>query len=170
MRKLFATMAVMTAIAHLGIPVLEACGAKFLVSTRSAHSQRVQRATRPANILVYQHNDDAEGVEFMTKLQEWLKGVGHRVTVVPSEGALREAATTRDFNVVMMQLDEARRLRSDLMSWSPNTAILPMADFVTRPEAARAKKEFGQMLTLPAKESQVFSVVEAAVPATSASR
>jgi hypothetical protein len=62
----------------------------------------------------------------------------------------------------MLQLDSARRLRDDLKTWLPGAAILPMAAFVTRPEAARAKDEFGQMLPLPAKTTQVFSVVESA--------
>jgi hypothetical protein len=62
----------------------------------------------------------------------------------------------------MMQLGEARRFHDDLKGWSPRTAILPMKDFVTRAEAARAKEEFGQMLALPTLDTQVFSTIQAA--------
>ena len=162
MRRLMVLVAVLAVVAHLGIPVLEACGAKFLVATRSARFQRAQRATRPANILLYQHNDDAGVGEFMAALQSTLKDVGHKVTLVATEAALHDTASNNQFNVVMMQLDTARRLRGNLKSWSPDAAILPMKEFVTRPEASRAKEEFGQMLALPVKTSQLFSVVEAA--------
>jgi hypothetical protein len=144
-------------------PLFEAaCGAKFLVATRSARLQRLQRAARPANILVYQHDTDAGVVEFMGALRDTLAGVGHRVTIVESEAALRQAAQTSDFNVVMLQLDQARRLRGNVESWAPDASILPMAAFVTRPDAASAKEEFGQILALPTKTSQLFSVVQAA--------
>jgi DNA-binding NtrC family response regulator len=162
MRRPIVVVAVLTVFAQLGVPVLEACGAKFLVATRSARFQRAQHVTRPASILLYQHDDDAGVVEFMTALQSALNGVGHKVTLVANEAALRNAASSNRFNVVMMQLEEALRLRADLKSWSPGAAILPMAAFLTRPQAARAREEFGQILALPAKTSQVFSVVQAA--------
>jgi hypothetical protein len=160
MRRFLAATAVVMLLADVSVPVLEACGAKFLVATRSARNQRRQRAARPANILVYQHNNDAGVVEFMGALRGALQDVGHKVTLVASEADLREAAETQKFNIVMLQLDEARRLRETVKSWSPGTAILPMGTFVTRPDAARAKEEFGQMLALPAKTSRLFSVVE----------
>jgi DNA-binding NtrC family response regulator len=162
MRRIIVPVAVLAVFAHLGGPVLEACGAKFLVATRSARFQRAQRTARPATILVYQHDDEAGVVEFMAKLQSMLQGVGHQVTLVANETALRDAATNNEFNVVMMQLDAARRLRDDVKSWAPGTAILPMDAFVTRPEAARAKKEFGQMLALPTTDRQLYSIVQAA--------
>ena len=162
MRRLAMGIVVVTACAHLGVPLLEACGAKFLVATRSPRLQRMQRAARPANILIYQHSNDAAVVEFMGKLRGMLNGVGHKVTLVDSDGALRQAAQTSSFNVVMMHLDQARRLRNDVRSWAPNAAVLPMKELVTRTEVARAKEEFGHLLALPTKDSQMFSMVEAA--------
>jgi hypothetical protein len=147
---------------HLGVPVLEACGAKYLVANRTARLQRTQRATRPATILLYQHDNNASVVKAITALQGKLNGVGHKVTIVSSEGALREEASSNQFNVVMMQVDAARRLRSDITSLAPHTTILPMQDFATRVEAARVKEEFGQVLALPTLDNQLYSVVQGA--------
>lgn len=162
MKRLLLIVATITVSAQLGASVLEACGTKFLVATRSAQLQRQQRATRPAKVLVYQHDNAAGVIEFVVSLQDALEGVGHKVRVAAGEPALRNAAQNGDFNVVMLQLDAARRLKGDLRSWLPNATILPMGEFVTRSAAATAKEEFGRMLTLPAKISELFSVVQAA--------
>jgi hypothetical protein len=160
MRKSVIVIAAVAVVAVAAVPVLEACGAKFLVATRSTRFQRLQRAAHPANILVYRHSEEAGTIEFMTALETNLKGVGHTVTVVAGESALRAQTRDKEFAVVMMQLDEARRLKSDLAAMEPGAAIVPMAAFLTRPETARAKQEFGQVLTLPSKTSQLFSVVD----------
>jgi hypothetical protein len=162
MRRVCWFVAAIVISAQLGSAALDACGAKFLVATRAPRFQRVQRATRPANILLYQHSNDSGVVEFVGALRDSLNSVGHKVTVVAGDAALRDAARNGSFTVVMLQLDEARRLKTDLRSWLPDAAILPMGAYVTRPAAAAAKDEFGQVLTLPAKTSQVFAVVQAA--------
>jgi len=162
MRRLILPAAVLTVCVQLGAPVLEACGAKFLAVTGSARLQRTRHTTRPATILLYQHDSDAGLTEFMAKLQNVLIGVGHKVTLVTSEAALRDAAANSEYKLVMMQLGAARRLRSDLQSRSPHAVILPMEAFVTRPERARLKQEFGRVLELPTTDRQLFSVVEAA--------
>jgi hypothetical protein len=57
----------------------------------------------------------------------------------------------------MMQVDAARRLRDDIRSWAPDSALLPMKDFATRVEAARVKEELGQVLALPTLDTQLYS-------------
>jgi hypothetical protein len=162
MRTLIVPVMILASCAYMNSPVMEACGAKFLVATRSPRFQRAQRPTKPATILLYQHSQEADVVEFMGLLQSTLIAVGHTVTLATSEEALRVAATTQKNDVVMMQLDAARRLRSALGSRSPDAAILPMKAYVTRAEAARVKEEFGQMLTLPTTDRKLLSVVAAA--------
>jgi len=162
MRRLILPAAVLTVCIQLGAPALEACGAKFLAVTGSARLQRARHTTRPATILLYQHGNDAGVAEFMAKLQKLLIEVGHKVTFVTNETALRDAAGTGEYNLVMMQLEAARRLRSDLESRSPRAVILPMDSFVTRPQRARLKQEFGRVLELPTTDRQLFSVVEGA--------
>jgi hypothetical protein len=165
MKSLLVTVVVSAILASVGAGVLEACGAKFLVATRAARFQKMQRAKHPANILVYQHSDDPQvddaGVaEFAEVLRAMLEKVGHTVTVVPTEDALRSAARTNDFSVVMMELQAARRLNSDVREWSPGAQVLPMGQFLSRSQAALAKEEFGQVIRLPAKDSEVLSSVD----------
>lgn len=162
MRKLIVLLAVVAGFVDMSGRVLEACGAKFLVGPKSPFFQLGQRTTQPATILIYQHTADADVVEFIAELRKLLNGVGHKVTLVTSEAALRDVAGRQRFNVVMMQLDAARRLRSDLTSWSHGAAILPMKEYVPGAEAARVKEEFGQLLKLPATPHDVLSVVRAA--------
>jgi hypothetical protein len=160
MRRFIVLVAVFTLWVPAGTALLEACGATFLVATGSALWQRSQRTRHPANILVYQHSRDADVVEFVAKLRTMLTTMGHHVTVADGQPALSDASG--NFNVVMLELDEARRLRTSIESKLPNAAILPMDALVTQPVIARAKLDFGRMLVLPATSREVFSTVEAA--------
>lgn len=162
MRKLIVLLAVLAGFVDTSGKVLEACGAKFILSPKSPRSQLAQRTLQPATILLYQHTTDADVVEFIAELRNLLNGVGHHAFVVSSEAALREAAGRQKVDVVMMQLDAARRLRSDLMSWSNGAAILPMKQFVPGAEAARVKQEFGRVLKLPTRPQDVLSMVRSA--------
>ena len=88
-----------------------------------------------------------------------LEDVGHTVTIAASVDDLRDAARTDEFNIVMMGLGEARRLRDDVGSWSPDLVVLPVMTYAARPDAARAKREFGQVLTAPALTIELLSTV-----------
>jgi hypothetical protein len=162
MRRRLVFIAMLTVSIQANSQLLEACGAKFLVATRAARFQRIARATHPANILVYQHNDDAGVAAFAGSLRDHLNDVGHTVTVVAGETALRAAARRGGYNIVMMQLEEAYRLKTDIRASLPEARILPMGKYVTGPAAAAAKEEFGHVLRLPAKTNEVLSVVQAA--------
>jgi len=161
MKRTLVLVAAVALLSHIGNVVLDACGAKFLVATRSPMFQKLKRSTHPMNILVFQHNQDKGVIEFMSALRGSLTGMGHRVTVAVGEAGLRDAASGK-FDLVMMHLDEARRLKGTVTSTIPAAAILPMKEFPTSPDRADARAEFGRMLVLPAKESDVFSTIEAA--------
>jgi hypothetical protein len=162
MRQVIVLVAMLAGFLEIGGTVLEACGAKFIVPTKSPLFPRAQRAIRPAAILLDQHASDPGVVEAIVELRNVLNGVGHKVAVVTSEAALRKAAGRQKFNVAMMQPDAARRLRNDLTSSSPGTQILPMKDFVSGGEAARVKKEFRHLLKLPITDRDLLSVVSEA--------
>lgn len=159
MRAFIVLVAVLTGFVQLSGRVLEACGAKFIVATKSPRFQLAHRTPRPATILLYQHTPDPDVAGFIVELRNVLKSVGHKVSIATSETALREAAGRQKFDVVMMELDAARRLRNDLTSWSGGAAILPMKQYVPGAEAARVKEEFGQMLKLPTTDRELLSVV-----------
>jgi hypothetical protein len=160
MKRLCALVAALTIWVPLGTTLLDACGAKFLVATGSVFWQRSQRTPHPAKILVYQHSRDAEVVEFVAKLRAMLKEMGHEVTVADSEAGL--LGRSGEYNVVMLALSEARRLKSGITAGMPQTKILPIKAFPNQPEIALARQEFGRLLVLPAAPKEVFSTVEAA--------
>jgi hypothetical protein len=161
MRRLTVALAVLALSIQFGTTLLDACGAKFLVATGSVFWQRSQRTTHPADILLYQHSRDKEIVEFVAKLRAMLKEMGHEVTVADGEAALRADAGGK-FTVVMLKLDEARRLKPTITSALPKASILPMDVFLKQPEIAVAKQEFGRILVLPATPREVFSTVDTA--------
>jgi len=164
MKHVVAAVVVVALLTPAGVAIVEACGAKFLVAARSARLQKMQRAAKPANILLYQHSDDpkqdaADLEDLTTGMSVLLDKVGHSVTVAASEDALRETIRSADFDVVIVQLGAARRLRPDLNSWAPGTTVLPMERYLTKAQAAQAKEEFGQLLKLPATPTEVLSTV-----------
>lgn len=159
MKRLLTAITALVIWAQFGPAVMEACGAKFLVATGTAQLQRSQRTKHPARILVYQHSRNADTVAFVTKLRDMLKGMGHQVSVADGEAGLKDVSGST-FNVVMLRLEEARRLKSVVTSAQPNATILPMDALVPSPVIAVAKQEFGRMLVLPATTHEVYSIVE----------
>src|SRR6187431_275726 len=132
MKRLITVVAAVAMSVQFGTARLDACGAKFLVATGSAFLQRLLRTRHPANILLYQHTRDKEVVEFVTKLRGMLRDMGHQVTVADGEAALRDASGGK-FNIVILKLDEARRLKASVAAGLPDAAILPMEALVTQP-------------------------------------
>ena len=161
MRRQIVAVAVVALSFQFSTTLMEACGAKFLVATGSVFWQRSQRTTHPADILLYQHSRDKDVVEFTAKLGAMLKEMGHKVTVADGEAALR-AGSRGKFTVVMLKLDEARRLKPVIASGLPKASILPMDVFLKQPELTVARQEFGQILNLPATPKDVFSTVDTA--------
>lgn len=162
MKRLLTLVAASALVMQFGSGILEACGAKFLVATRSAQRQRMVRTSRPATILLYQHNNSAGVVEDTTALRDLLKGVGHTVTIAAGEAALHDAAQSGGFNLVVMQLAEAQRLKTAVNASLPNAAILPVAVLASSSVSAAAKAEFGKVLIVPTKTSEILSTVESA--------
>jgi CheY-like chemotaxis protein len=165
MRRLLVVIAVPALVMSVPADILEACGAKFLVATRAARFQKMQRAASPATILLFQHSDrpadnPADVAELAEKMRTILEHVGHTVTVVDNEDALRARARDAAFNVVMMELDTARRLRSDIGALAPNAHVLPVGSFLTTAQAAAAKEEFGEVVRIPGSDSQMLASVQ----------
>jgi len=153
MKTLLVAFTATTLVTVAGVGVVEACGAKFLVATRNAKNIKVQRAAQPGRVLVYTHSDDPADTpetvaEATAVIREWLEGVGHTVLVAPDENALRDRVRGDDVDVVIMGVNSARRLKNDIASWAPGTAILPATATPTGAERARIKGEFGEMFVV----------------------
>lgn len=163
MRQLFALVTVSALLVPLGSEALEACGAKFLVAVRSAQRQRMQHTRQPGNILLYQHSNSREVVEETTALRDLLNSVGHTAVIAPGEAALRDAGRTGRFDLVMMELSQARSLKSSVQSSLPGAKILPVAVLEETRVRDAAKKEFGRVLKAPARANETLEVVASAL-------
>ena len=160
MKRFVIGMLLIVGVVPVAIEVLEACGAKFLVSRHAARYQRIRKASNPANILIYQAEETDASREFVASVEQSLGKVGHSVAVATGPDSLRGKVRDNEFNIVMMEIEAARSLRMDIESLSPDTAILPVVEFATRAQKSSAKREFGRVLSVPSRFSHVLSVIE----------
>ena len=155
MKRLFFALVMLAGVVGLSVPVLEACGAKFLVSSRAARYQQMQ-AAQSANIFLYWNEtaeneaETRENNKYYEAFQEALENVGHRIDATTDEDVFREAARSGEFDIIMMPLAAAREFRREVESLAPGAVLLPVVEFATRAEKSRAQQEFGQVLATPA--------------------
>ena len=126
MKKLLFSLALLMGMASLGNAVLNACGAKFLVSSRGARYQRLLASIKPTRILIYWKQDENTKKEdrWNPEATKVLGKVGHSVEVAFRSDAFLDAAEEGDFDVVMMPLDDARQLAVKVASSSPDSGLL----------------------------------------------
>lgn len=145
-----------------GVTDLAACGDKFLVAGRGGAYLRYQSAIHPTRILVYWQPDpteesrEADETAFRSALQE----VGHTVEIVKDSESLYGEAASRQFEVIMMDIDDAREEHERLEGTSPDSTLLPVLHFPTRREYSAAKKEFGHAVKTPTTMSDLLTQIE----------
>lgn len=147
------------ALGAAGAQVSQACGEKFLVAAAGAYD-RGDSAVTPARILVL-WNFEEDGEEDRG-LQVALEEAGHTLKVVPDQKSLYGLAASEEFDLIMMQLDDARIEGERLRGVSPSTPLLPFVAFPTRREYSEAKKEFGVVLKTPTRLTSLLRTVEKA--------
>lgn len=164
MRRLQLLCLVLAGTAFLTDPVLDACGSKFLVGARSARYQRLLVTMNPARILWYyeEKQDTPEDERWDPEFEAYMEKVGHTIEVAGSFDELRSAMRAGKFDIVILEIDYARELRSELESLSPGSVLLPVLEFPSRPEYSKAKREFGTVLKFPSTESGILSTIEKA--------
>lgn len=152
------------ALALTGATDLAACGDKYLVGLRGGATLRFADAVQPARILVYWNSDDPEstGDAF---LEQILEEAGHEVTIVKDSESLYEAAASRRFDVITMEIGDARDERSRLKGVSPHSTILPVLYMPNRREKAATTKEFGHWIDTPTTTNKLLRSIEQARPA-----
>ncbi len=164
MRRLLFAIAVTAGVAILSVQVLDACGAKFLVSSRAARLQRMQVAANPATILLYWNLGEAdqteEGTNNYEQFRMTLEKAGHSIEATTNVSDFRSAAKSGKFDILMMQLGTARQLRDEIATLAPDAAILPVAEFLSRPEKSSAKKEFGNVLSVPTTTGRLLATID----------
>ena len=165
MRRLLLGVLFLAAAMVLGDTVLDACGSKFLVGARSARYQRLQTALHPSTILFYweddpttEEDDEASWAEVRAAIEK----VGHRFEMATNRSTFDSAVRAGKFEIIMMSLNEARSRQTDVAAIAPDSVLLPFVEFPTRPEYSKAKREFGQVLKIPATVSQLLSTIDKA--------
>ena len=149
-----------------GVGELNACGDKFLVGVRGGHQLQYMGAIQPTRILVYWHADPDEdsGDDSESVLETSLTDAGHTVALVKDSTSFYQQATGGDFEVILMEVGDAREEQQRLAGVSPDSTILPMLHFPTRREYSAAKKEFGQAVKTPTTIPDLLSKIEKSRP------
>ena len=166
MSKIFLAALVCVAVLMAQVPALDACGDKFLVGVRGGLQLSFSGVVHPTRILVYWHDDPANDPESASDsaFEASLTEAGHTVAIVKDSKALFQEASSRRFEVIMMEVGDAREEQERLEGASPESTILPVLHFPTRSEYSEAKKEFGYAVKTPTTMSKLLSQIEKARP------
>ena len=116
-------------------PVGQACGDKFLMVGRGARFQRAYAAVYPANVLIYARSStDPKAAIRDPQLHKALRQAGHAVSVIEDWALLEQALKTVPFDIILVDVAEAARLR-DLVA---SSAAHPDALYVAFPSKGNA--------------------------------
>ena len=85
---------------------------------------------------------------------------GHTVEVAFDDAEFLGAARTREFEVLVVPIDDANRLRTDLQPLSADSVVVPLLKFPTRREYTAAREEYGIVLKLPATSDKFLAALE----------
>ena len=162
MKKLFLVLVVVGGIVGLSDAVLNACGSKFLVSSRGARYQRVLASIQPTSILWYwqQDGNTEEEDRWNPNAEKMLASVGHTVDVTFDADAFLGAARDGGFDVLLLPIDEARRLQPELAALPPGSAVVPMLQFPTRSQYSQAREEYGVVMKIPTTTDKFLAALE----------
>ena len=164
MKKLLLALVISGGIVVVSDTFLHACGSKFLVSSRGARYQRVLASIKPTNILFYWQQDEKTKEEdrWNPDAEKMLVEIGHTVDVTHDADNFLGAARNGDFDVLVVPLDEARRLQREMASLSPDSAVLPILFFPTRSEYSQARREYDVVMKLPTTSPKFLAAIEKA--------
>ncbi len=166
-RILLATLGCV-ALIFAGVTELHACGDKFLVGVRGGQYLRYQGPVHPTRILVYWQVDPETdpGDPGDSVLEASLKEAGHTVQLVTDSRALYSEAASKGFEIIMMEVGDAREEQRRIEGVSPDSTILPVLHFPTRSEYSAAKKEFGHAVKTPTTMPRLLAQIEKARPSS----
>ena len=87
---------------------------------------------------------------------------GHTVEVVEDSKSLYREAASGSFEIILMDIGEAREEQKRIEGVAPDSTLLPVLDFPTRSEFSAAKKEFGHAVKAPTTMPKLLSQIEKA--------
>ena len=164
MKKLLVFLVILAGVAVSGDAVLQACGSKFLVSSRGARYQRILASIKPTNILWYYEQDEnaPEDEQWNPDTGKWLNQIGNTLELTVDADSFLGAAKNGEFDVLLVNIEEARELQTEMASLAPDAAVLPILMFPTRSQYSEARKEFGIVMKLPTTSPKFLAAIEKA--------
>jgi PleD family two-component response regulator len=118
MRRIFIAIGFISTALLILAAVANACGDKFLVVGRG---MRYGSAKHPAMVLIYSRNADQS-----KDLQSILKMAGHKVQVVSTEPQLHSAVNAAQYDLVLMELNDAVHLERQIEATAHKPRVLPV--------------------------------------------
>ena len=98
---------------------------------------------------------DPDGANFFEQ-------VGHTLEVAFDADTFLAAAKNGDYDVLLVWIEQAGNLQSDMASLAPDAAVLPILKFPTRSVYSAARKEWGIVLKLPTTSPKILAAIEKA--------
>jgi hypothetical protein len=122
---------------------LVACGDKFLRVGRSARLRRYG-AAYPASVLVYRPlNSTKKGIQ---EFEALLKRAGHRPVTVPNGTDVMRALAAGQYDLVIADYSDARRISNDLESVSSRAVLLPILYKPTKTVEREAAQQYAHII------------------------
>lgn len=135
MRKLTVLLIVLTA-AFSSVNIVHACGDKTMRVGGGLRFLQLQAKKNPSSILIH---TKALPAGKASRLQEFLKAVGHKANTFDNLDQLSEAFKAAHYDLVLTDVTAAAEMQRKLASVSPKTVVVPVT---FKSEDAAAAKQY----------------------------
>ena len=122
MRKLLVILIALLAT-WSGLMIGHACGDKTMRVGRGLRFLQMEAKKNPSTILIHTRAVPAGKA---SRLQEFLKAVGHRANTFDNVDQVSEALKEARYDVVLTNVTDARELQNKVSSLSPTTVVVPV--------------------------------------------
>lgn len=134
MRKLIVFLIVLSATFSM-LELANACGDKTMRVGGGLRFLQLAAKKNPSSVLIYTRAlPDGKA----SKLQDFLKAVGHRANTVDQVNHVGQTLKSAHYDLVLTDLAQATDLQRQVASVSPNTVVVPVT--FTSEDAAAAKQ------------------------------
>ena len=142
MRKLIITLIALSAV-WPAARIANACGDKTMRVGGGLRSYQLLAKKNPSSILIH---TQALPTGKASRLQEFLKTVGHKANTFDNVAHVSEALKTAHYDVVLTDLADAADLQKRVASLSPKTVVVPVT---FKSEEADAAKQYKVVVKNP---------------------
>lgn len=142
MRK-FVIVLIALAVTWSTVTVALACGDKTMRVGRGLRFLQLQVKKHPSNILIHA---SAVAPGKASRLQDFLKTVGHTANTFEDVNRLNEVLKTAQYDVLLTSVADAAALQRQVASVSPQTVVVPV---LFKSDEARAAKQYKFVVNNP---------------------